>query len=67
MPRKVRQLKKDLRDAGFTMRHGKGSHTVWSHPDYAKGVSVSGNDGDDADHYQERDVRRAIEAVRNVP
>ncbi|WP_287734617.1 type II toxin-antitoxin system HicA family toxin [Microcystis sp. M113S1] len=32
MPKKIRELKSILLKAGFTYRHGKGSHTVWSNP-----------------------------------
>ena len=62
MPRKVRQLIADLERAGFMDRGGKGSHRNFSH---AKGVRVtlSGSPGDDAKPYQERDVRRALDAV----
>jgi len=62
MPRKVRQLIADLERAGFMNRGGKGSHRNFSH---AKGVRVtlSGSPGDDAKPYQERDVRRALDAV----
>ena len=63
MPRKVRQLIADLERAGFANRGGKGSHRNFTH---ARGVRVtlSGSAGDDAKHYQERDVRRATEAVK---
>lgn len=59
MPRKVRELIADLEAAGFTNRGGKGSHRNLAHP---KGVRVTlcGSPGDDAKHYQERDVRRAL-------
>ena len=65
MPRKVRQLKADLKKAGFVElpERGKGSHTVWEHPLMPKPVVISGHDGDDAQPYQERDVREAIRAV----
>lgn len=65
MPRKVRQLKGDLGRAGFSWRPGKGSHTVWGHP-LLPGleVTISGNDGDDAKRYQEREVREALEALK---
>ena len=64
MPRKIRQLKSMLRKAGFTRRPGKGSHTNWSHPRLpGQAVTVSGNDGDDAKPYQEKQVREAIKAV----
>jgi len=60
MPRKVRELKADLRRAGFTERPGKGSHTVWTHPRASGRVTVSGHDGDDARPYQEQEARLRI-------
>ena len=62
MPRKVRQLKADLRKAGFVERkdRGKGSHTVWEHPETHVSVTIAGHDGDDAHQYQEQDVRVAL-------
>lgn len=63
MPRKVRQLIADLTRAGFANRGGKGSHRNFTHPKGLR-VTVSGHPGDDAKHYQERDVRRALDAVR---
>lgn len=32
MPKKIRELKKLLQQAGFTQRMEKGSHTNWYHP-----------------------------------
>ena len=32
MPKKIRELKSLLLQAGFTYRLGKGSHTNWYHP-----------------------------------
>ena len=60
MPRKVRELISDLERAGFIDRGGKGSHRNYEH---ARGgrVTLSGQPGDDARPYQEREVRRAIE------
>lgn len=63
MPRKVRQLIADLEKAGFVNRGGKGSHRNFAHPEGLR-VTVSGQGGDDAKHYQERDVRRALDAVK---
>jgi predicted RNA binding protein YcfA (HicA-like mRNA interferase family) len=62
MPRKIRELIKDLENAGFVNRGGKGSHRNFTH---AKGprVTISGNPGDDAKHYQEREVRQSIAKV----
>jgi predicted RNA binding protein YcfA (HicA-like mRNA interferase family) len=62
MPRKVRQLIADLIRAGFIDRGGKGSHRNFTHPKGLR-VTLSGGPGDDAKHYQERDVRRALVAV----
>ncbi len=59
MPRKIRELKRDLRRAGYSLRpnRGKGSHTVWEHPLVPDDLTLSGHDGDDAKPYQEDDVR----------
>lgn len=63
MPRKVRELLKDLMDAGFAIvpGRGKGSHRKLTHPNYSGAVTLSGRDGDDAKRYQERQVQQAIE------
>ena len=63
MPRKLRQLIADLESAGFVNRGGKGSHRNFTHPRGLR-VTVSGHAGDDAKAYQERDVRRALQAVK---
>jgi len=60
MPRKVRQLIPDLEKAAFVNRGGKGSHRNYIHPSGAR-VTISGQPGRDALHYQERQVRRQIE------
>lgn len=64
MPRKVRDLIRDLQAAGFVDRRGKGSHRNFVHPKVPRPVTVSGNAGDDVKHYQERAVRAAIEESR---
>ena len=63
MPRKVRQLIADLEKAGFVNRGGKGSHRNFTHPKELR-ATVRGHAGDDAKHYQERDVRRALNAAK---
>jgi len=63
MPRKLRQLIADLEKAGFVNRGGKGSHRNFTHPKGVR-VTLSGNPGEDVKHYQERDVRRALDAVK---
>jgi predicted RNA binding protein YcfA (HicA-like mRNA interferase family) len=63
MPRRIRQLKADLRAAGFVELpgRGKGSHTVWAHPEQTDvTVTLSGQDGEDAKRYQEGQVTEAI-------
>lgn len=66
MPRKVRELVRDLLDAGFyeILRGGKGSHRKFTHARYAGAVTLSGSVGDDAKPYQEKQVSRAIEEVQ---
>jgi len=63
MPRKIRELVKDLSDAGFTLvpDAGKGSHRKFTHVNYSGAVTLSGQDGDDAKKYQEKQVKVAIE------
>lgn len=63
MPKKIRELKSMLRKAGFEMRSGKGSHTVWSHAMIVESITISGNDGDDAKPYQERNVRELLQKI----
>lgn len=65
MARKVRQLTKDLMDAGFYEIHrgGKGSHRKFTHVGYPGAVTLSGKPGDDAKPYQEKQVRQALEEV----
>jgi predicted RNA binding protein YcfA (HicA-like mRNA interferase family) len=63
MPRKLRQLMADLEKVGFVNRGGKGSHRNFTHPKGLR-VTISGGAGDDAKHYQERDARRALDAVK---
>ena len=61
MPRKIRELIKQLEAAGFVNRGGKGSHRNFVHPRVAKPVTLAGKSGDDAKEYQEKAVKVAIE------
>ena len=60
MPKKIRELKQLLRQAGFSELPGKGSHTNWVHFLYAGKITVSGTvsgkDGADAKRYQEQKI-----------
>ena len=61
VPRKIRQLVAELERAGFVLAPGgKGSHRKFRHPKFPGAVILSGQEGDDARHYQERQVRNAI-------
>ena len=64
MPKKIRELKQMLRKSDFTERPGKGSHTNWTHPNYAGRVTIAGKDGSDAKKYLEREVEQAIKIVK---
>ena len=66
MPRKIRELKAILKKAGFVCLkdRGKGSHTVWEHPNVRNNVILSGKDGKDAQRYQEKRVEEAIKEAK---
>ena len=65
MAKKIRQLIKELTNAGFyeIPGGGKGSHRKFTHARYPGAVTISGKDGNDAKPYQERQVQRAVEEV----
>lgn len=58
MPRKIRELVKDLQGAG------KGSHRKFVHREFSGAVTLSGKSGDDAKPYQEKQIKKAIEEVQ---
>jgi predicted RNA binding protein YcfA (HicA-like mRNA interferase family) len=60
MPKKIRQLIRELKMAGFIDRGGKGSHRNFMHPS-GVALTVSGRLGDDAKPYQVKSVREKIE------
>jgi len=64
VPRKVRELIKELGRAGFINRGGKGSHRNFLHPHCPLTITISGREGDDAKHYQEKALKQAIQAIR---
>ena len=59
MPRKIRELIKELEMAGFINRGGKGSHRNFLHAS-AVVLTLSGHPGDDAKPYQEKLIRQKI-------
>jgi predicted RNA binding protein YcfA (HicA-like mRNA interferase family) len=60
MPKKIRELIRELKMAGFIDRGGKGSHRSFMHPS-GVALTVSGQLGDDAKPYQIKSVREKIE------
>ena len=67
MPRKIRDLIKDLRGAGFVLDRQKGSHRQFKHPSGGGVIPISGAEGDDAKRYQEKQVAKTIERSRPNP
>jgi predicted RNA binding protein YcfA (HicA-like mRNA interferase family) len=67
LPKKIRELKAILKKAGFICLkdRGKGSHTVWEHPNVKNNVILSGKDGKDAQPYQEKRVEEAVKEAKN--
>ena len=66
MPRKVRQVLRDFRKLGFSIKPkaGKGAHRRLVHADpRVPKVTLSGKLNDDAQPWQERDLRDARAAV----
>lgn len=68
MPRKLRELRRDLRRAGYNQvpGGGKGSHEKWKHPLVGPSVTMAGSDGQDALPYQEQNVREAVRLAREA-
>ncbi|MFL5761402.1 MAG: type II toxin-antitoxin system HicA family toxin [Thermomicrobiales bacterium] len=66
MPPKIRELEKQRKSAGFVLPkdRGKGSHRIYGHSIHPELTFIlSGRSGDDADWYQLKDVRDAIQAL----
>lgn len=64
MSKKIREIIRKLEKSGFINRGGKGLHRNFKHPN-GQQVTVSGNLGDDAKKYLERQVDRVIEEVKS--
>jgi predicted RNA binding protein YcfA (HicA-like mRNA interferase family) len=64
MPRKIRDLRADLRQAGFNVVRQKGSHERWRHPLLPDlPITVAGKDGADAKLYLEKLLESAMQAL----
>lgn len=66
MPKKIRELKKMLRQAGFTSISAKGSHTKWTHPKLSQKIIISGKDSDDAKRYLEKQVDQSLKMIQKL-
>lgn len=68
MPKKVRELKKLLKQRNFVLdpKRGKGSHSYWFHPLLSNPVLLSGQDGKDAKPYQVKDVMDALKELNRL-
>jgi predicted RNA binding protein YcfA (HicA-like mRNA interferase family) len=64
MPRKIRELIRDLELAGFVNRGGKGSHRNFVHASDVV-LTISGNLGDDVKPYQEKLARQKIKEAQD--
>lgn len=66
MPRKIRELKRLLEQAGFYSIPAKGSHSRWIHPKLSRKIIIAGKDGSDAKLYLEKQVDQALEDLANM-
>ncbi|WP_072016171.1 type II toxin-antitoxin system HicA family toxin [Leptolyngbya sp. KIOST-1] len=68
MPRKIRELKAQISQAGFIYlpKRGKGSHERWKHPLLPKTLTISGKDGDDVPRYLEKQVSQLLAELKSV-
>ena len=53
MPRKMRELIKEIEAAGFIDRCGKSCHRNFVHTNVVKPLTISGKPGDDVKYFQE--------------
>jgi len=60
MPRKIRELIADLKRAGFAQEPARGSHRKFRHPKGVTAILSGHNEGADAKHYQEKQIREKI-------
>ncbi|MUG97924.1 addiction module toxin, HicA family [Scytonema sp. UIC 10036] len=66
MPKKIRELKNLLLQAGFTYKPGKGSHSKWTHPKFSQSIIIAGKDGSDAKLYLEKRVNEALAELKRM-
>ncbi len=66
MPKKIRELKKILKKAGFTVKPAKGSHSKWIHPKLSQSIIIAGKDSNDAKPYLEKQVDEALLTLKKL-
>ncbi len=68
MPRKVREVLADYYALGFSevAKQGKGSHRKLRHPLLPDSYTLAGQEGDDAQPYQEKQLRQARAALEKA-
>ena len=67
MPRKIGELKKALRKAGFIRKRVRGSHERWIHPELPElPVTIAGKDSKDAKRYIEKLVDTALKKLDDL-
>ena len=64
MPRKLRDLISDLKNAGFVQFPGRGSHRKFKSTKGTVVILSGHHEGEDAKPYQEKQVRKAIEDLQ---
>ncbi len=67
MPRKIRAIIQDLKNAGFyeISSVGKGSHRKFTHKNYVGAITLSGKANEDAKIYQGKQVKLALEQIKS--
>ncbi|MBE9250568.1 type II toxin-antitoxin system HicA family toxin [Dolichospermum sp. LEGE 00240] len=68
MPRKIRELKAEIKQKGFVYlpKRGKGSHERWRHPLIRKTLTISGKDGDDVPTYLEKQLGKLLAELKEL-
>lgn len=68
MPRKIRDLKTQIRREGFVYlpKRGKGSHERWKHPLLQKTLTVPGKNGDDVPLYLEKQLAQLLNDLKKL-
>ena len=68
MPKKIRDIKSILNQAGFKLikGRGKGSHQLWEHPQLRNPIIIARKDGADAPRYLEDQVTDALKDLEEL-